>query len=104
MRQILRELRHDEVSRLAGVLAVNGNCARPDTGWSDAEVRFAKAANAEEATAAAATALAFCGECLVRVECQRWAMADRYTGLASGMAWVRGRGFEPTSTINQPRR
>lgn len=101
--KIRRELRHDEASHLAGVLAVNGSCARPDTGWSDAEVRFANAVNAEEATAAADTALVFCDGCPVLVECRRWATVDRYTGLAAGMAWVRGREFEPTTTINQPR-
>lgn len=101
-RQISRELRHDEASHLAGVLALNGNCARPDTGWSDAEMRFARAANAEEAASAAAMALVLCDECPVRFECHRWATVDRYTGLAAGSAWVRGRDFEPTSTINQP--
>lgn len=88
---------------MAGVLAINGNCARPLTGWTEAEIRFAKAASAEEATAAATSVLVLCEECPVRVECRRWAKVDRYTGLASGRAWIRGREFEPTSTINQPR-
>lgn len=42
-RQRLRRLM--EAAELAALLAREGNCAIPGTGWDDAEIRHAKASN-----------------------------------------------------------
>ena len=88
---------------LALVLVTQGNCAVPDNGWDAAEAAYASARNNLAAAAAAETVLWRCEECPVAGECAQRAKIDRYTGLAAGSAWIRGKEYNPTRTINNPR-
>ena len=97
-----RNIRLKIATHLAAVLVIHGNCAKPETGWSEAERLFTKADSAESAARASAPALLFCEGCPVVRECRRWAAVDRYTGRAAGSAWIRGQEYEPSSPINNP--
>lgn len=88
---------------LASVLALEGNCAVPGSGWDAAEKQHLMARSNVEAAAAAVTALALCTECPVVEACRLWAELDRYTGLAAGRSWIRGREYDPATTINNSR-
>ena len=72
-----RNIRLKIATHLAAVLVTHGNCAKPETGWSEAERLFTKADSAESAARASAPALLFCEECPVVRECRRWAAVDR---------------------------
>lgn len=58
--------------------------------WDEAEAAHAAARTREEAAAAAAPAMGLCAGCPIRDICEAWAIADEYTGLAAGSAWIDG--------------
>ena len=95
--------RQRQATDLAGLLALEGNCAIPGTGWTDAEIRHANAPHSAAAAEAARSVLELCDDCPVIGECAQWAHVDRYTGLAAGSSWIRGQEYDPTTTINNPR-
>lgn len=88
---------------LAAALALEGDCAVPGSGWNAAEQRHVEARSDAEAADAAAPAMALCAECPVVEACRLWAALDRYTGLAAGRSWIRGRAYDPSTTINHSR-
>ena len=98
-----RQVTQFRAIELAAVLAIEGDCAVPGSGWNAAEQRHAGARSDAEAADAAAPAMALCAECPVAGECRLWAGLDRYTGLAAGRSWVRGRAYDPSTTINHSR-
>ena len=98
-----RRVTQFRVAELAVVLALEGDCAVPGSGWDVAEQGHVGARSDAEAAAAAAPAMALCGECAVLEVCRLWATLDRYTGLAAGRSWVRGREYDPSTTINNSR-
>lgn len=63
-----RNIRLKIATHLAAVLVIHGNCAKPETGWSEAERLFTKADSAESAARASAPALLFCEGCPARQE------------------------------------
>lgn len=75
---------------LAAYLAWNGACREEGELWGAAEREHAEAPTQWAAGAAAAPALALCRGCPVLDSCGRWAVVDRYTGLAAGQAWIEG--------------
>lgn len=93
--------RERDVAALAFVLVSNGNCATSGTGWNQAEQQYLVAKNAEEAAQASGMVLGMCAGCPVIDECAQWARTDRYTGLAAGQSWIRGKPKDPNYTINQ---
>lgn len=95
--------RQRQATDLAGLLALEGNCAAPGTGWTDAEIRHANAPHNAAAAEAARSVLELCDDCPVIGECAQWAHVDRYTGLAAGSSWIRGQEYDPSTTINNPR-
>ena len=78
------------IQTLAYYLSLHGNCTTQSRLWDRTERRFIEAPNQRQAWQAAQPALAYCANCPAIPECQRWAIADHYTGLAAGQAWVRG--------------
>ena len=76
---------------LASVLALEGNCAVPGSGWDAAEKQHLMARSNVEAAAAAVTALALCTECPVvrRVDCgPSWTVTRAW--LLAGHGFVAG--------------
>jgi adenine-specific DNA glycosylase len=59
--------------------------------WNQAEAGWRDASTHDEAATAAAPAFALCGVCPLVSSCAEWAQTDRYTGLAAGMSWNRGK-------------
>lgn len=101
--QLNRMWRHRTAAELAALLVEEGNCAIPNTGWTAAEKQHTEAPNNAAAAAAADKVLSLCIDCPVLNECARWATVDRYTGLAAGSSWIRGKEYDPHTTINNPR-
>lgn len=101
--QLNRIWRHREASELALILVSEGNCAVPGTGWNAAEISHATAPSNAAAAQAADSVLSMCIDCPVLSECAQWASIDRYTGLAAGSSWIRGKEYDPHTTINNSR-
>lgn len=91
-----------QAQRLA-IALTSGNCAQHGTVWGQAEKDHATAKTRETALAAARPALELCRTCPLAQACHLWAIADHYTGLAAGIAWVDGEPHHPDSTRYQPR-
>ena len=69
------------------------NCSGAKALWARAEKAWSEAVSTDEATKAAAPALAMCRGCpvLTNGECFEWAQTDNYYGLAAGLSWVDGK-------------
>lgn len=70
---------------------IGARCKTEPRLWNSAEAGWAAAASNAEAALAAAPAFALCAECPRISACKEWAETDRYTGLAAGLAWIRGK-------------
>jgi len=66
--------------------------------WNTHERAYLEAESRDAAAEAAEGALLLCDECAVLDRCAAWAAVDKYTGLASGAAWVNGRRH----TVSRP--
>ncbi len=83
-RQVHREMIYDGLAR----------CGSLGHWWSQREAAHERATTVKEAAVAAAPAIRLCTGCPetgVDGRCALRAQLDSYTGLAAGLAWVRGR-------------
>lgn len=101
-REAARLRRLARSQRLAAVLATQGECTNSSTTWTQAEQRHQDATTHEQAQSAADQVLHLCHDCPVVATCTQWAQADRYSGLAAGMAWVDGQPHQPHTTRYVP--
>lgn len=93
--------RERAVAELAYLLVIHGNCAVSGTGWDQAEKQYLSADSAAAAAQASSLVLGLCEGCPVIDECARWAQIDRYSGLAAGRSWIRGKEKDPNFAINK---
>lgn len=70
---------------------IPARCAEAEREWSVAEDQYRSATGGAKAQAAAASVLWMCDGCPVLDACRRWAIADRYSGLAAGAIFNDGR-------------
>lgn len=70
---------------------VGARCKTESRLWEAAEASWLDARSSAEATLAAAPAMALCAVCPMVAACHEWAQTDRYTGLAAGTGWIRGK-------------
>ncbi len=84
---------------------IGARCKSEPRLWSQAEAGWRRASTNAEAALAAAPAFALCSECPISDACAEWARTDRYTGLAAGLSWTRGKAhrkkFGPAVTLRR---
>ena len=94
MRGISREV----LARAAAARLVGGACRGTAQLWTEQEQVHAEALTPRDAQEAARPLVAMCTDCRVEEDCAVWAQIDQYTGIAAGVAWVKGRP-RPVHTI-----
>lgn len=76
-------------------------CAGSSKEWTEGEAAWARSRSSASARLALKPLYAMCANCPVRLACEEWARADKYSGVAAGMLWVNGR---PSAGVRVPRR
>lgn len=66
-------------------------CAGRANLWSEGEAAWARARSAAVAYEVLKPLFSLCSVCPVRLECEEWAAAEHYSGVAAGMVWRNGR-------------
>lgn len=77
-------------------------CKGQSAVWLSLEMDHEAARTQAEARAAALPAVRMCADCPVRDLCEEWAVHERYTGLAAGLAWVQGMGRNAMVPLKDP--
>lgn len=77
-------------------------CKAQSAWWVSCERDLEWAETVVEARAAAAPVVEMCRSCPVLDLCELWAVLERYSGLAAGHAWEKGRKRDPMVPMEDP--
>lgn len=79
------------LAREAAKVLVAAACAGMREFWDRYEQLHDRASTQDGARRAAEPLLSVCAACPIITACRTWARLDRYTGIAGGGAWIKGK-------------
>ncbi len=95
--------KQDPQAQAAAARLVAAACRGESSLWAQQESRHELALSPAEAATAAAPLVALCASCPVVSECERWAIVERYDGIAAGTVWAAGEKRPVGWLRSQPR-